>query len=58
MICLQLTSRNRKLRAIHVSLGQDLRALLHTDLLKQRAVWIDQLTKLQSVFNKEQRCVW
>mmetsp|Transcript_41826 Transcript_41826/g.82044 ORF Transcript_41826/g.82044 Transcript_41826/m.82044 type:complete len:4055 (+) Transcript_41826:307-12471(+) len=50
-----LTVRNRKLRAVHVTLADHVSELMSTDLLKSRDSWIDKIKELQTIFNREER---
>lgn len=55
-----LTSRNRKLRAIHVTMANNTTQLMNIDLLRNRETWLDQYKKMQQILNREERnsAIW
>lgn len=51
----EMSTRNRKLLAVHVSLSSHITELMGTDLLKKREEWLEKLKKVQTVFKREDR---
>jgi dynein heavy chain 2 len=50
-----LTSRNRKLRSLHLNLANQLASLLQGDLLRGKDDFIENINKLRSVMQREER---
>ncbi len=52
-----LTTRNRKLRSVHLTVSNHVAQLLDMSLYKQRDNWVETVAKINAIFIKEAQCV-